>query len=145
MHVYARESLGGLDGELQCIAWVACLPIEGQGQRTECWSTGSAGRDGGGSLIRDVQKLCPRRKSNGYTNAVRLFACPSLDSVVLPPVLPGVSFIHADLCSSVSSERSRPITIRILGEGRNIDAARRNSSRLTVHPIRSSSYVERLG
>ena len=30
MHVSARESLAGLDGELQCIAWVACLHITGQ-------------------------------------------------------------------------------------------------------------------
>lgn len=30
MHVSARESLDALDGELQCIAWVACLPVAGQ-------------------------------------------------------------------------------------------------------------------
>lgn len=99
MHVPARGNLARLDGELQCITRVARLRIPGQMTGRE---SKSAGKNGGGSLIRDGQTIPSSERLYVHTSLVPLLPCPRLDSMVLPPVLPGVLFTHRCSGSSLS-------------------------------------------
>lgn len=135
------KALLGLTGDCSALrGWRACLSWARQiGEDEKLWTCG------GSNSIRGLQTIFPRGKSNRHKKAAaRLFVWPKLCSVVLFPVLPGVSFTNACSSSSARSEMQAPMTMCILGEGRDYGGAYRNRNRLTVHLILGICWTTRL-